>query len=121
MKLYWVTTEDHEEDWFVVAISAKEAAKFHEDMEGYDRGNAIAEAILDIPAEIPAEIGWPSDEFIKDLGATFICDSPSRVVEISGRKFCEGLMDSTIRSLDDDVFEILGHDRINKTLKNTIH
>ena len=49
MKLYWVTTEDHEEDWYVVAISAKEAAKFHEDMEGYDPGDAIAEALLDIP------------------------------------------------------------------------
>jgi len=121
MKLYWVTTEDHEEDWFVIAISEKEAAKFHEDMEGYDPGDAIAEAILDIPEEIPAEISWPSDEFLKALGATFICDSPSRVVEISGRKFCEGLMDATIRSLDDDVFEILGHDRINKTLKNSTH
>ena len=121
MKLYWVTTEDHEEDWFVVAISAKEAAKFHEDMEGYNPGDAIAEAILDIPEEISAEIGWPSDEFLKALGATFLCDSPSRVVEISGRKFCEGLMEATIRSLDDDVFEILGHDRINRTPKNSIH
>ena len=35
MELYWVTTEDHGEDWFIVAISSKEAAKLHEDMEGY--------------------------------------------------------------------------------------
>ena len=26
MKLYWVTTEDHCEDWFILASSAKEAA-----------------------------------------------------------------------------------------------
>jgi len=34
MNLYWVTTEDHAEDWFVVANNAKEAATFHEDVEG---------------------------------------------------------------------------------------
>ena len=61
MKLYQVATEDHEEDWFDADICAKEAAKFREDMEGYDPGDAIAEAILDIPEEITAEIGWPLD------------------------------------------------------------
>ncbi len=122
LKLYWVTNEDHEEDWFVAAICAKEAAKFHEDMKGYDPGDAIAESILDISEEIPAEIGWPPDEILKAFGATFICENPSRVVEISGRKFCEGLMDATIRLLDDDdVFEILGHDRIIKTPIKSTH
>ncbi len=121
MKLYWVTTDDHEEDWFVVATSAKEAGKFHEDMEGYNPGDAKAEAILDIPEKIPAEMGWPSDEFLKAMGATFKCESPSRVVEISGRTFSEGLLDATIRSLDDDVFEILGQDRFNKTPKTSTH
>ena len=121
MKLYWVTTEDHDEDWFVVATNAKEAASFHENMEGYDPGDATAEAILDIPEEIPAEIGWPSDEFLKTVGAIFICDGPTRVVEISGRKFCEGLLDATIRSLDDDIFEALGQERLNETPKTSTH
>lgn len=35
MNLYWVTTEDHAEDWFVLARNAKEAGTLHEDMEGY--------------------------------------------------------------------------------------
>jgi hypothetical protein len=26
MKLFWVTTDDHDEDWFVVASSLKKAA-----------------------------------------------------------------------------------------------
>lgn len=121
MKLYWVTTEDHDEDWFVIAINAKKAAEFHEKMEGYNQGDAKAEAILNIPKEITAEIGWPSDGILKVLGATILCGSPTRVVEISGRKFCEGLLDATIRSLDDDVFEILGCDRKNKTPKKIIH
>jgi len=45
MKLYWVTTEDHEEDWFVVAISTKKAAKFHEDF-GPRRRSSHAEDSL---------------------------------------------------------------------------
>jgi hypothetical protein len=121
MELYWVTTVDHEEDWFIVATSSDEAAKLHENMEGYNPGDAIAEAILDIPKEISAEIGWPSEELLTALGAKFICESPSRVVEISGRKFCEGLLDSMIRSLDDDIFENSGQDRLNQTTKTTIH
>ena len=28
MNLYWVTTEDHAEDWFVVANNAEEAEPF---------------------------------------------------------------------------------------------
>ncbi len=121
MKLYWVTTEDHEEDWFIVASSSKEAAKLHENMEGYNPGDAMAEAILDIPEKMFAESGWPPEELLRALGAKFICEDPSRVVEISGRKFCEGLLDSTIRSLDDDLFENSGQDRLNQTPKNTIH
>jgi len=32
MKLFLVTTEDHDEDWFVVASSAEEASEFHFDI-----------------------------------------------------------------------------------------
>ena len=71
-KLYWLTTEDHDEDWFVVASSAGEACKFHEDAEGYAIGDATAEEILSIPENIPAESGWPSDELLVAVGAKFI-------------------------------------------------
>jgi len=49
MNLYWVTTEDHAEDWFVLANSAEEAAIFHEDTEGYANWDTMAEMILKIP------------------------------------------------------------------------
>jgi hypothetical protein len=32
MKLYWVTTDDHDEDWFIVASSSQAACNAHEDM-----------------------------------------------------------------------------------------
>ena len=37
--LYWVTTDDHGEDWFVIAGSQEEAVRFHEQEEGYDPGD----------------------------------------------------------------------------------
>jgi hypothetical protein len=33
MNLCWVTTEDHAEDWLIVANDEEEAAIFHEDAE----------------------------------------------------------------------------------------
>ena len=121
MNLYWVTTEDHAEDWFVVAINAKEATAFHEFMEGYEAGDAIAEMVMEIPNEIIRDIGWPSDEVLRSCGANILVEEPARVVEIGKRRFCEGLMESTIRALDDDVSEALGKGRPNKTRKSTKH
>ncbi len=121
MKLYWVTTEDHDEDWFIVAASSKEAAKYHEKMEGYDPGDAKAEKILDIPEDLSAETGWPSEELLLAVGAKFQLIEPSRVVEIAGRKFCEGMLAATIDEITDDIFEADGNDRLNKTKKSQIH
>ena len=120
MKLYWVTTDDHDEDWFVAATSPEEASNYHETMEGYDHGDAKAEAVIDIPENINAETGWPSDELLLALGAEFLLRDPSRVVEIAGRKFCEGLLDATINEISDDLFEKNGEARLNKTKKPSL-
>ena len=120
MKLYWVTTEDHDEDWFIVAASPQEASKYHEKMEGYDPGDATAEEILDIPENISAEPGWPSDELLLSVGADFLINDQSRVVEIAGRKFCEGMLAATIDEINDDLFEAKGEERKNKTKKPSL-
>ncbi|OGU56944.1 MAG: hypothetical protein A2V66_10750 [Ignavibacteria bacterium RBG_13_36_8] len=117
MNLYWVTTEDHAEDWFIVASSGEEASKYHEDMEGYDPGEAKAEEILHIPENITAEHGWLSDELLIGLGAKILNDDQPRIVEIAGRRFCEGMLDATIIKIYDDYFEALGEGRLNKTNK----
>ncbi len=118
MKLYWVTTEDHDEDWFVVAGNARQAENFHEDYEGYDRGDAVAEKVLDIPENIDAEKGHPSTELLQELGATFLEEGPTRIVEINGRKYCEGMLEAMIMSLQDDQFEEKGMGRPNETKKD---
>ena len=121
MKLYWVTTEDHDEDWFIVASSPQEASKYHENMEGYDPGDAKAEEILGIPESVPAETGWPSDELLLAVGAKFLLNDQSRVVEIAGRKFCEGMLEATLNELNDDLFEEYGQERLNRTKKPGLH
>jgi len=90
-------------------------------MEGYESGDAKAEEILDIPEKVPDETGWPSDELLLAVGANFLLNDQSRVVEIAGRKFCEGLLEATLNEINDDAFEERGDERLNKTKKPSLH
>ena len=90
-------------------------------MEGYNPGDAKAEEILDIPENVPAEKGWPSDELLLAVGAKFLLNDQSRVVEIAGRKFCEGMLEATLNEINDDAFEERGDERLNKTKKPPLH
>jgi hypothetical protein len=121
MKLFWVTTEDHDEDWFIIASSPTEASQYFENFEGYNPGDAKAEEILDIPANVHAETGWSSEELLLEVGAKFLLNDQTRVVEIAGRKFCEGMLEATINEINDDLFEELGDERLNKTKKPPLH
>jgi urocanate hydratase len=44
--LYWVTTADHAEDWFIFAESARQARAYHEHYEGYGKGDAHSRLIV---------------------------------------------------------------------------
>jgi hypothetical protein len=112
-------TADHDEDWFVVAGSAREAAKFHEREEGYNPGDAWAEVVKAIPKGVDAELGWPPEELLQALGARYLNEDSPRVVEIGGRKYCEGMLQSHIDEVTDDVFEEQGLGRLNNTVKQT--
>ena len=108
MNLYWVTTPDHEEDWFIIADTPQEAATFHEDAEGYDVGDATAEQIMEVPSGVMADPGWPTHKVLEACGARIVVDGPTRVIRIGDRTFCEGLMESEIRALDDVMREAYG-------------
>lgn len=64
-----------------------------------------------IPENFSAETGWPDDELLLTVGAKFIGKNPSRVVEINGRKFCEGLLEGFLNEIEDNAFEKIGHER----------
>ena len=81
--LYWCTTDDGSEDWFVVAATARQAANFHEGNLGYDPGDADVELVLHLPPELHTgtmwrdgpngplsdTAGWASDELLVACGA----------------------------------------------------
>ena len=58
VNLYWVTTDDHDEDWLILARTIRTAESYHTQYEGYEPGEARAELILragtdPIPGPIP--------------------------------------------------------------------
>jgi hypothetical protein len=112
--LYWCTTHDGDEDWFVVAASARDARRFTRTRRSYDYGDASAERIAPVPSEllvehgwkdgpkgaIDAHAGWPSDELLAACGGE-IAERPrdalrdamagvSRDVRFGGRVFRAG-------------------------------
>lgn len=120
MNLYWVETADRAEDWFVVARSARGAARWHERAEGYATGDAVATLLLRIPKELEASDGWPSHELLEACGARFHRDETPRVVEIAGTRFVEGYLELEIRQAADEAFEALGRGRPNQTKRRSI-
>jgi hypothetical protein len=40
VNLYWVTTDDHDEDWFILARTSRTAESYHIQYEGYEPGDA---------------------------------------------------------------------------------
>lgn len=51
LKLYWCSTKDGSEDWFMVARNSRQAASLHASWEGFDPSDAKADFIADIPDE----------------------------------------------------------------------
>ena len=117
MNLYWCETMDHDEDWFIVAPSAKEAKRMHEDSEGYERGDARAMLVLRIPKALASSVGYPSHDLLRSLGAVFISEETPRVVQIGSRVYQEGGMEAVVRRVRDDWAEAWGKGRPNKTTK----
>jgi epoxide hydrolase len=66
VNLYWVTTDDHDEDWFILAKTRWSAEGYHIKYEGYEPGDARAELILRTGADpIPGPI--PRHAQLEDL------------------------------------------------------
>jgi hypothetical protein len=93
--LYWCTTPDHDQDWFVVAGDEAEAARFHEEAEGYGSGEASAGLVAELPddlCEAGNGPGWPARELLLACGAEILSepDEGPRIVRLGDRVFVEG-------------------------------
>ncbi|MGQ0505280.1 MAG: hypothetical protein ACT4TC_08155 [Myxococcaceae bacterium] len=112
MKLYWVETPDHHEDWFVVARNPREARAFFENAEGYDGGGSTCRLVLEVPDHLPSRttappatgnlehqcfVGWPTDDLIRACGGEFLPPGEPRLVRFGKELFCEGLLEHEIQ------------------------
>ena len=110
--LYWVSTLDHDEDWFIFANSARSASKFHADYEGYSPSETSAEPILKTP-----DLGgpFPRHAQIDDLAALGFqilkSGDHGRSVRYGDRTFVEGHLESLIAEIDDNNSEAVGKGR----------
>ena len=101
IKLHWVTTADHGEDWFVFAESAGQARAFHEHYEGYDKGDARSRLIVsNIPLKEFQNGTPPCHAQFQDLFQIGFQDAGTipnrRRVKFNGEIFREGILESII-------------------------
>jgi hypothetical protein len=121
MNLYWVTTDDHDEDWFIFSRTKRLAEDYHEGTEGYDRGAAKAERILTVPkVQLELDERSPRHAQLEDLAVLgfevlHTGDSRLRSVRYGSRVFVEGPLQSAIDASQDDRSEAAGRGRLHGT------
>src|SRR5665213_1430061 len=101
IKLYWVTTQDHDEDWFILAESAKSARAYHEDYEGYGDGDAHSRLIVsDVTLKEFMNGTPPCHAQFRDLFQIRFQDAGTipnrRRAGLNGEIFREGILESII-------------------------
>ena len=101
IKLYWVTTADHDEDWFLFSKSARQARSFHENYEGYGVGDARARLIVrDVRLTKFMNGEPPCHAQMRELLALGFTDAGSvpdrRKVRFEGKTYTEGILESLV-------------------------
>src|ERR1039457_4933791 len=101
VKLYWVTTADDAEDWFVLAASARQARAYQENYEGYGKGDANSRLIVSNVTLKKFMNGTPpchaQFQDLFQIGFHDACTIPSRRgVKFNGEIFREGILEAII-------------------------
>ena len=119
--LYWVTTADHDEDWFILAKSKHSAAKFHADYEGYGPREAVAEPILAAPDTAGPCPRHAQIDDLTALGFEILKGGDhGRSVKYGDRTFVEGHLESLIAEIDDNTSEAAGEGRPRSTKSSSL-
>ena len=114
INLYWVITDDHDEDWFILAATTQAARRYHTEYEGYSPGDAHAELIMRVVA---GQISGPTLRHaqladLRRLGFEVLNPDPhGRIVRLAGRTFVEGHLESLVAEASDNAWEARGEGR----------
>lgn len=123
INLYWVSTGDNSEDWFIFAKTERDARRYHSDYEGFETIRGItAELIIEDVKLRKLENGEPPTHAqlpdLKKLGFTILDPNPyQRVVRLGRRTFVEGIIEAIVMGAHDDAFESEGMGRPNRTVR----
>ena len=99
VRLYWVTTADHVEDWFIFAESARSARAYHEHYKGYSKGDAHSRLIVSDVTLKEFQNGTPpyNAQFQDLVGFENAGTIPNRRgVKFNGEIFREGILEAII-------------------------
>ena len=101
IKLYWCTTQDHDEDWFIFAESARSARAYHEYYEGCGAGDARARLIVrDVRLTKFTNGEPPCHAQMRELFALGFEDAGSvpsqRSVRFERKTYTEGILESLV-------------------------
>jgi hypothetical protein len=101
VRLYWVTTADHDEDWFIFAESARQARAYHEYYEGYGASDARARLIVrDVRLTKFTNGEPPCHAQMRELMALGFEDAGSvpnqRSMRFEGKTYTEGILESLV-------------------------
>ena len=125
IKLYWVTTADHDEDWFILAESARSAKRYHEYYEGYGAGDARARLIVSNVTLKEFQNGTPPCHAqFQDLFQIGFQDAGTipnrRGVKFNGEIFREGILEAIIELKRQQVALDNGCGRLERTSSSTV-
>lgn len=115
--LYWVTTRDHDEDWFILARNSRSASTYHESSEGYNPGDAVVRKVLG-GVQLTDGASLPRHAQIEDLeslGFRLLQSHPYRIVRFHGKIYKEGQM----QALVDTIHEVLIRDQNGAEQENS--
>ena len=79
-KLYWCTTPDGDEDWFIIATSARQARSRHAGEEGYRSEDVESTLVTVLPEKWQEHhLGWPdlNTSILEDSGGVKVPYQPS--------------------------------------------
>lgn len=96
MKLFWLETADHCNDWFIIAPQKQDAVQWFADAEGYAEYEVAASWVCDLPQGGDFATGWPHQRMFDVLNAHIEIEEGARVVRIAGKTYKEGIEDSII-------------------------
>ena len=94
MTIYWLTTPDKHEDWFVVAVDQYVAERYFSEMEGYSISHVYAKEVCPLEIEEPEykneEAYFPSHTTLINNGFEAISEDEPMVYWKNGHKYCQG-------------------------------